>query len=185
MDELIRFWVELITSCQKNIDEIPLKIKSAVMLELEKIGYLNKSDLEDVINAKVVEMSLKCKQIILSGIDVDLTDGHTYHFSLDLTDQTMISKLNERALSGNTFLPWHWDNGSCMIFSKEDIIKINDHMEDYITYHTTYFNSLKAYINSMNNIAGILEVDYGIQIPEEYQSDVLKLINQSMSEKEK
>ena len=48
---------------------------------------------------------------------------------------------------------------------------------NYITYHTTYFNSLKAYIKSLRSINTISKVRYGMDIPERYQSDVWKEIN--------
>lgn len=181
MEKLIKVWVELITSFQKDIDDIPAKIKSAVIGELNKIGFIVQDNLTDVIGAKIAEMSTTCNLIILNGIDVQLADGNTYHFSLDITDQTMIMKLNERAVAGNSFLPWHWDDGSCHIFSPEDIIAINTQMENYITFQITYFNSLRDYIKSLTDIDDVLAIEYGVEIPEEYQSEVLKILYAQMN----
>lgn len=181
MEKLIKVWVELITTFQKDIDDIPAKIKSAVIAELNKVGFIAQENLADVISAKVTEMSMACNLMILNGIDVQLADGNTYHFSLDITDQTMIMKLNERAVAGNEFLPWHWDNGSCHIFSAEDIIAINTQMENYITFHTTYFNSLRDYIKSLTDIEDVMAIEYGVEIPVEYQSEVLKILYQQMN----
>jgi len=176
MEKLIKVWVELITTFQKDIDDIPAKIKSAVIAELNKVGFIAQENLADVISAKVAEMSMACNLMILNGIDVQLADGNTYHFSLD-----MIMKLNERAVAGNEFLPWHWDNGSCHIFSAEDIIAINTQMENYITFHTTYFNSLRDYIKSLTDIEDVMAIEYGVEIPVEYQSEVLKILYQQMN----
>jgi predicted DNA-binding ArsR family transcriptional regulator len=44
------------------------------------------------------------------------------------------------------------------------------------TYHTTYYNSLKNYINSLQTIEEIAAITYGIEIPDEYKSEVLKVI---------
>jgi len=43
-------------------------------------------------------------------------------------------------------------------------------------YHTTYYNALKGYINALDNLEDIAAVEYGMEIPEEYQSDVLKAL---------
>ena len=53
---------------------------------------------------------------------------------------------------------------------------INRTMESIIEYQTTYFNSLKMYINGMTDKDDVLNVKYGVEIPEGYQSDVLKLL---------
>ena len=49
-------------------------------------------------------------------------------------------------------------------------------MEQMQVYHTTYFNSLKMYILSLDNIEDVGAVFYGMEIPVEYQSDVLKYL---------
>lgn len=176
MEKLVKFWVELIVTFQKSIEDIPAKIKTAVIVELNKVGFITEENITDAISAKIAEMSTACNLVILNGIDVQLSDGNTYHFSLDITDQTMIMKLNERAVAGNEFLPWHWDGGTCHIFSAEDIIAINNQMENFITFHVTYFNSLRSYIQVLTDITDIIEIEYGAEIPEEYQSEVLKIL---------
>jgi hypothetical protein len=35
-------------------------------------------------------------------------------------------------------------------------------------YHTTYYNALKAYINSLNNIEEIAAITYGIELPQAF-----------------
>ena len=44
------------------------------------------------------------------------------------------------------------------------------------TYQVTYNNSLKKYINSLEKITDISAITYGIEIPVDYQSDVLKAL---------
>lgn len=45
------------------------------------------------------------------------------------------------------------------------------------TYHVSYFNALRAYIESIDTIENIRAITYGTPIPEEYQSEVLKVLN--------
>lgn len=132
--------------------------------------------LDELKSSKISEMSNSCENIICSGFDAVLSDGIQHHFSLEISDQLKISKLNDRANAGENFLPYHADDEPCKIYSAEDIALINNTMEGIIEYQTTYFNSLKIYINSMNDRDNILDVKYGMDIPESYQSDVLKML---------
>ena len=125
---------------------------------------------------KIIDMSQQCEGIIVSGFDIVLSDGISHHFSLQLPDQLKISKLSDRAVAGENFLPYHADNEPCRIFPANDIIAINAMMEGVVEYHTTYFNSLKMYISSLTDKNEINNIKYGMDIPEGYQSDVLKLI---------
>ena len=56
-------------------------------------------------------------------------------------------------------------------------------MEQLITYNTTYFNSLRDYINSVTTEKELSKIKYGIEIPEEYQSEVLKSLLEVRYEK--
>ena len=70
------------------------------------------------------------------------------------------------------------DGELCKLYSPDDIMKISTEATNFKTYQVSYFNSLKAYIESMNDIESISAITYGIQIPEEYMSDVLKSLLQ-------
>lgn len=124
---------------------------------------------------KINEMSRQCQENITQGFDIVLSDGVQHHFSLQLTDQLKISKLNDKAVLGENFLPYHADNEPCKIYTAEDIRIINSQMEYIIEYQTTYFNSLKMYINNMTDKDDIINLQYGDEIPQNFQSDVLKL----------
>lgn len=132
--------------------------------------------LSKITAKKIGEMSQKCEDRIVKGFDIVLSDGISHHFSLQLPDQLKITKLNDRAISGDDFLPYHADNEPCKIYSANDITAINAKMEGVVEYQTTYFNSLKMYINSLTDIMEIINIRYGMDIPAEYQSEVLKLL---------
>lgn len=70
------------------------------------------------------------------------------------------------------------DGELCKFYSPEDIIKISTGATNFKTYQVSYFNSLKAYIESMNDIESISAITFGVQIPDEYMSDVLKSLLQ-------
>lgn len=128
---------------------------------------------------KLKDMSNTCNNIIFAGIDVVLSDEETHHFSLTEYDQLNLFKLETLARSGQEVLPYHEDGELCKFYPAVDIIAIANAATQYITYHTTYFNSLKAYINSLRSLNTISRVTYGMDIPEKYQSDVWKEINKN------
>ena len=126
---------------------------------------------------KIKEMNQTCQNTIFAGIDVVLSDGESHHFSLTEYDQVNLFKLETLAHSGAETLPYHEDDKPCKFFPAEDIITIANAATNYVTYHTTYTNSLKSYIKSLRSLNTISRVYYGIEIPEKYQSEVWKAIN--------
>ena len=61
----------------------------------------------------------------------------------------------------NSPMYYHQNNGGCRLYSAEQIINL------YVTevtnkmHHTTYFNQLKMYIKSLNDIDAVSSVAYG------------------------
>lgn len=155
--------------------------ENALIEEPEEVIEIDNSDIEMVREGKINAMSRECEQSIINGLDIELSDGENHHFSLEVTDQIMISVLATKAAAGETNLPWHADGEPCQFWSSEDILAINKAMETLVTYHQTYFNSLKMYILSIDNVMELNEIVYGCAIPEEYQSDVYKVLINEMA----
>ncbi len=132
--------------------------------------------LEFVRDAKIAQMSKICHDTIVNGIDVVLSDGESHHFSLEIEDQIKIQALALKAQNGESTLFWHEDDMPCKFYSANDILAIYTALEKIQTIETTWFNSLKMYIMSMETIEQISAVTYRTEIPEEYQSEVLKYL---------
>lgn len=133
--------------------------------------------LDFIKEMKIQEMSNICHKNIVAGVDVVLSDGISHHFSMELEDQLKVQALALKAeRGGNTLLAWHPDNELCQFYSANDILAIFHALETLQTVQTTYFNSLKNYIKSINNIEEVSKVQYGMEIPAPYQSDVWKYI---------
>ena len=127
---------------------------------------------EFIREAKLKEMSNECKKSIENGFNIILSDGETHHFSLTTQDQ-----LNLMALQNvKDVTPYHADGEQTKFYSASDIHAIIDMASKHKTYHTTYYNSLKTYINSLSTMEEIAAITYGVSIPEEYKTDVLKFI---------
>lgn len=136
--------------------------------------------LEFVKNSKLNEISSTCNKVITGGFDVTLSDGGIYHFSLTTQDQLNLTTLSAMVQSGETAIPYHADGELCKFYSSEDIMTIISSATAFKTYQVTYHNALRLYVQSLNTIEEISNIVYGMDIPEDYQSDVLKAIMTKM-----
>ena len=143
------------------------------------VDYHNDNDttsLDFVKNSKISQLSYICNKTIENGFDVELLDG-VHHFSLTTQDQLNLITLSTMVAQGLEQIPYHADGELCKFYTPSDIHLIIEGATNFKTYHTTYFNALKNYVNSLDDIHQIAEIQYGIELPEEYQSEVLKALN--------
>lgn len=129
---------------------------------------------EFVREAIIAKMSAACNVAITSGVDVVLSDGTASHFSLKLEDQMNLMSLSALLTTGAVAVPYHADGEECRYYSAADFQLIATTATTWKIYHESYFNSLRAFIRSMESTADILGVEYGIPIPEQYQTVVLR-----------
>ena len=162
-------------------DEIVDEPETPVEVEPEVTDPNADITVDYIKNVKIAEMSNTCNKIITNGIDVQLSDGNTYHFSLTTQDQLNLITLSTLIAAGQTEIPYHADGELCRYYSVKDITIITETATAHKTYHVTYFNSLKAWVSAMDNIDDITAVQYGTTIPEEYQSDILKEMLRQMA----
>lgn len=123
--------------------------------------------------AKKREISQACETAIYSGVDVTLTDGSTEHFSLTEHDQLNLFGKQVQLAAGTTELEYHADGQPCRYYSAEDMQIITSTAMAYVSYHTTYCNAVNMWIAGCTTDE-IQQIYYGADVPEQYQSDVLK-----------
>ena len=151
--------------------------------EVPPVDENEQTTVEFLKEFKINQMSKCCHDTITNGVDVVLSDGKSHHFSLEVEDQLKIQALALKAQNGEQSLPWHEDDNYCVFYSAEDIMRLYQAMEESQLFHTTYFNSLKMYIKSLTTLDEINAVTYGMEIPVEYQSEVLQyLLSQQRGE---
>lgn len=168
--------------CRLESDEYPNDTEYNYIPYYEQDGLIIRQRWERVaINLietrtnKINEVNEICEQTIVNGIDVVLSDGKQHHFSLTANDQKNLIMLSLTLAENKTsVLPYHGDGELCQYFPAEDIMTIVNKANEFITYQITYCNSLKAYINALEDVNMIKQVSYGDMIPVEYQSNVLK-----------
>ncbi len=125
---------------------------------------------------KTAEMSAACRAAIVAGFDATLSDGKDHHFSLTVEDQLNLNALFGLLATGAEQVPYHADGETCVYFTAADMQTVVQEATAHKTYHESYFNSLKAYIASKRTAASVNAIEYGTEIPEQYQSDVLKAL---------
>lgn len=125
---------------------------------------------------KTAEMSAACRAAIVAGFDVTLSDGKDHHFSLTVEDQLNLNALFGLLAAGAEQVPYHADGETCVYFTAADMQTVVQEATAHKTYHESYFNSLKGYIASKRTAAAVNAIEYGTEIPEQYQSDVLKAL---------
>lgn len=125
---------------------------------------------------KNATLSKLCRAAIENGFDMNLR-GASHHFSLTTQDQFNLMSLNELAKT-ETLIPYHADGESCVFYTNKEINQIMESATAHKIYHTTYYNALKDYVNSLSNLADIAAVTYGMEIPNEYKTEVLKILEQ-------
>ena len=157
-------------------DEIVIKPETPVEEEPEYVDPNDVITVDYVKSVKIAEMSNTCNKVITNGFDVILNDGNSYHFSLTTQDQLNLITLSSMVANGETQIPYHADGELCRFYSAEDINIIITTATQFKTYQISYFNALKAYIESLDDMNEIGAITYGVDIPAEYQSDVLKAL---------
>ena len=174
----------------KSVEIVPIDKKEYDYLcSLITKGESLEVDLVTARKEKIAEMSAMSEQAIYAGTDITLSDGKTYHFSLTGHDQTKIGFLATAAQTAQMLesmglptnetgkdYPWHADGEDCIFYSRQDMITIGITMQAYITYHNSYFHALRNYIQDMNNPLKIMEIEYGVEVPQIYWGEVYTMV---------
>lgn len=164
---------QLSEAIDKN-EEILITVQDGfIQDEPEQIPVEETVTIDYLKTQKIKEMSYICNQTITNGFDIELSDRKVHHFSLTVQDQLNLITLSAMMSSGEDVVPYHADGEKCEYFSAIDIGLIVRAATELKIYHTTYYNSLKLYIQSLDNRDLVSDINYGIDIPDEYKSDVL------------
>jgi len=140
--------------------------------------------LEEIKEAKLAEIGMACEQTIYAGVDVPLPSG-VEHFSLSEKDQINLFGKQAQMAAGAEKFEYHQDGHPCRYYTKDEMQMIVETALAYVTYHTTYCNALNIWIKSAEDAETVDAVTYGCEVPEEYQSEVLKDILMQLANENK
>lgn len=124
--------------------------------------------------SKKQEISQACEQTIYSGVSVTLTDGSVEHFALTEHDQLNLFGKQVQLAAGAEQMEYHSDGQPCRYYSAADMQLIVKKAMWHVSYHTTYCNALNMWISGVQTAEEIQQIFYGADVPEQYQSEVLK-----------
>ena len=96
----------------------------------------------------------------------------TDHFNLALEDQSNINNLFRVVELGGTEYPYQADDGTCTVYSKQEIVQIYIAAQTHITVNTAYHNALKAYLLSLEDTDVIGAIEYGMELPAPYAEEL-------------
>jgi len=122
---------------------------------------------------KLNELSEKCVESIITGIDVETSYG-LEHFSLTVEDQLNIQDAYLEVLRGATQINYHSDDKTSRLYSAEEIATIALKAKAHKNYHVAYFNLLKEWVERCTSIGEINEITYGCELPEDLASRLNK-----------
>lgn len=125
---------------------------------------------------KIKYLSSQCKAKISAGFIIGLSDGESYGFKLTAEDQLNLMSIESQLNTGAETVIYHATNQPCKIFSKEDMLKVIKAFRSHVTYHTTYFNVAKQYINSLTDLEKINNFKYGTDVSAALDNKVIKQI---------
>ena len=131
--------------------------------------------LDEVKKSKINELSRICNQSIINGVDVEI-DGVIEHFSYKDEDQVNIKEIFDLAVQTDVPMYYHADGASCKLYTVEQIIALYSTASTNKMHHTTYFNQLKLYVETLETIDEVNSVVYG----QELTSTYLETYNNSM-----
>jgi len=105
---------------------------------------------------------------------VTLANGSSEHFALTEHDQLNLFGKQVQLAAGAEQLEYHSDGQPCRYYSAADMQTIITTAMWHVSYHTTYCNAINMWISGAQTVEEIQQIFYGADVPEQYQSEVLK-----------
>ena len=130
--------------------------------------------LEELQAGKRREVAAECERLIYAGINVTLADGSVEHYALTIEDQLNLFGKQIQVSAGQAQIEYHADGQPCRYYTAADMQTIIQAAMWHVSYHTTYCNALNMWIAGCQTAEEVQEIFYGADVPEEYQSEVLK-----------
>lgn len=134
------------------------------------------SALTQAKQAKINQLSSLCRNKIIAGFSIRLSDENIYNFKLTPEDQLNLTAIENQLASDEDYFIYHATDEPCQVYSRDDMLKIVKAFKAHTRYHTTYFNAAKHYIKSLADIEKVNLFIYGTDISESVGNPVLKQI---------
>lgn len=139
------------------------------------------SELEQAKQNKILSLCESNDKAINEGTAVVLSTGEE-NFTYALDDQTNIKEMFDGVKLGLEQYSYHENNGQCRMFSAQDIITLYFTLFTYKTRLLTYYNQLKHYVESLETVEEVNQVEYGQELTGEYLARFNEIVEQDQQE---
>ena len=136
--------------------------------------------LEEVKYSKIAELREKCDTNITNGVDVEINE-QMEHFSYTIEDQSNIKNALEMAQTTGMDVPYHCDNGGCKLYTYAQISEIYIREMTNLTHNQTYFNQMKLYVNTLEDIDTVNDIYFGQPLTDQYLESYNVVMNQTQA----
>lgn len=132
--------------------------------------------LEAAKTAKESELSTACNQAIVTGMDVETTQG-TEHFSLQETDQINLTTAYNAVMAGAEQYPYHADGKLCRMFTADEIKAISAASIQHKMYNTTLCNHLLTWARRAETAEELDGITYTAEgLPEDLAQNMAQIM---------
>jgi hypothetical protein len=145
------------------------------LLNSGKVISADESTLVKAKREKLEILSSICKNKIVGGFSVKLSDG-VQSFKLTTEDQLNLMQIENQLSYGEAYFVYHATNQPCKLYNREDMTKVISAFRKHVLYHTTYYNAVKQYINSLTDIEKVNMFSYGDDVSDSIEDVVLRQI---------
>lgn len=134
---------------------------------------------------KIPQLSEACNAAINAGAEIQLAEDVVESFSYNLDDQANIGDMTNAITLGADAYPYHANGADCRMYQSPEIITMYSTLSALKTHHLTYYNQLRAYVNSLTTAEEVYAVEYGQELTGEYLAKYNELMTQAQAEMEK
>lgn len=113
---------------------------------------------------KLVELKQACNAAITGGVTIETSEGEE-HFSLTPEDQINLQNLAFQIAAGAAGVLYHADGKLCRVFTPDEANALTQAAVGHVTYHTTYFNHIKAWVERTEDSGKLDKITYGAKLP--------------------
>ena len=158
------------------IDELEFSRLSFLLNSGQEVSTTKDLELENARQNTISRLSTACKNYIISGFTVTLSNGRPYHFKLTTEDQLNLMQIESQMSNGTSSFIYHATNQPCELFYRYDMSTILKAYRKHIEFHTTYFNCAKQYIKTLNDLTKINLFVYGDSVLDSVSDPTIRKI---------
>lgn len=162
------------------IDEVE-RIKNIV----EPVHDESSMTLQELKDWRISQISAAGSEDIYAGDFVELSDRTTKHFKYGQHDQANLESYLALILASDDrehlYVAYHSDGEVCRQYSYIDIVLIYFTLSMKKLRVFTYVNMLRDWVRTMNNIEQVRNIQYGVELPLEYQAQMNEIMQGSLA----